>query len=121
MKPIILFLIILILMFIAFKPHTETASWYGIDDSTTDRWLTASGMPFDENAMTAASYKYPLGSLVKVTNKANGGSVIVLINDRGPARRFRAKGRVIDLSRGAFKQIADLKTGIINVKVEKIK
>ena len=53
---------------------------------------------------------------VKVTNRANGKSVIVKINDRGP---FGA-GRIIDLDKVAFAKIADLGSGVVDVKMEEI-
>ena len=60
---------------------------------------------------------YPFGAKVKVTNKKNGKSVIVKINDRGPF----VKGRIIDLSSSAFSSIANLDAGVIKVKIEVIK
>lgn len=63
----------------------------------------------------AASWHYPLNSLVKVTNLSNGKSVIVLITDRGPAKHLR---RVIDISKKSFQKISNLKTGLINVNTE---
>jgi rare lipoprotein A len=59
--------------------------------------ITANGEHMNPNAMTAAHKSLPLGSRVKVTNKSNGRSVRVRINDRGPY----VTGRVIDLSPGA--------------------
>lgn len=81
---------------------------------------TATGGRFDQWAMTAAHKTLPFGSVVRVTNKANGKSVTVKINDRGPY----IKGRVLDLSRGAFLKIAPQKQGILkaeNVLIEVIK
>lgn len=63
----------------------------------------------------AASWLFPLGSRVKVTNPKTGKSVIVKIADRGPAKRL---GRVIDLSKKSFLQIANPQTGILNVTLE---
>jgi rare lipoprotein A len=63
---------------------------------------TASGKIFDMNKLTAAHKKLPFGTKVKVTNVANGKSVIVEITDRGPFIR----GREIDLSKKAFFSIA---------------
>ena len=54
---------------------------------------------------------------LKVTNPKNGKSVIVTVTDRGG---FNKLGRIIDLSEGAFKQIASLKSGVIKVKIEKL-
>jgi rare lipoprotein A len=56
---------------------------------------TASGIPLDDNAMTAAHKSLPFGSKVKVTNKKSGDAVTVTITDRGPY----VKGRCIDLSK----------------------
>ena len=81
---------------------------------------TATGGRFDQWAMTAAHKTLPFGSVVRVTNKANGKSVTVRINDRGPY----IKGRVLDLSRGAFLKIAPQKQGVLkaeNVLIEVIK
>jgi len=70
---------------------------------------TASGKRFDMNKMTAAHKKLPFGTLVRVTNEANGKSVIVEITDRGPF----VKGREIDLSKKAFQAISSGKGGYI--------
>jgi rare lipoprotein A len=63
---------------------------------------TTSGRKFDNNKYTAAHKKFPFGTKVKVTNEANGKSVIVEITDRGPF----VKSREIDLSKRAFNDIA---------------
>ena len=55
---------------------------------------TASGERFDQHALTAAHPTLPFGSLVRVTNRRNGRSVVVRINDRGPF----VHGRIIDLT-----------------------
>lgn len=66
--------------------------------------------------MFAASTSLPKGSYAKVTNLANGKSIVVQINDYGP----QGKGRIIDLDKVAFAKIASLGAGIIGVKVEPI-
>ena len=58
---------------------------------------TASGQRLNPGALTAAHRSFPIGSKVKVTNKRNGHSVVVTINDRGPFVR----GRVIDVTPAA--------------------
>jgi len=78
---------------------------------------TASGERFKQSKLTAAHRKLPFGTKVKVTNIKNGKSVIVRINDRGPFIR----GRVIDLSRSAFKKIGHTRSGVIRVKLEIVK
>lgn len=67
---------------------------------------TSSGKRFDNNKYTAAHRKLPFGTRVKVTNVANGKSVVVEITDRGPFSR----GREIDLSKKAFREIASNKS-----------
>jgi rare lipoprotein A len=76
--------------------------------------LTASGEKFDKNKFTCASNYYKIGTMLEVTNIANGKSVVVKVNDRGGF-----KGMKLDLSEGAFKRIANLKQGVLKVKVEK--
>ena len=67
---------------------------------------TASGSKFNNSHYTAAHRKFPFGTKLKVTNKENGKFVIVEVTDRGPF----VKGREIDLTRRAFKDICDNKT-----------
>ncbi|MEM0576241.1 septal ring lytic transglycosylase RlpA family protein [Flavobacterium polysaccharolyticum] len=78
---------------------------------------TASGQRFDMHKMTAAHKKLPFGSKIRVTNEANGKSVIVEVNDRGPFVRSRE----IDLSKKAFMAIASSKgAGSMKVTIETI-
>jgi len=62
---------------------------------------TASGQKLEREALTAAHRTLPFGSKVKVTNKKNGRTVVVTINDRGPFRR----GRVIDITPAAARML----------------
>lgn len=79
---------------------------------------TASGERFSNRKYTAAHKKLPFGTKVRVTNKANGKSVVVTINDRGPF----VKGRHIDLSKKAFMDITDNKKhGLLNVTIQLVK
>lgn len=82
------------------KAETCIASQYGVGDGYHGK-RTASGERFNTNALTAAHRSRGFGSRVVVTNLANGRTVTVLINDRGPFVR----GRCIDLSRAAANQI----------------
>ena len=66
------------------------------------------------NAMTAAHKSLPFGTNVRVTNPANGRSVVVRINDRGPFIR----GRAIDLSRAAAQRIGMISRGHARVTLE---
>ncbi|WP_344616742.1 septal ring lytic transglycosylase RlpA family protein [Dactylosporangium salmoneum] len=83
----------------------------------SDGQNTASGEPFNPNAMTAANKEWKFGTQVRVTNLANGNQVVVTINDRGPY----VSGRCIDLSRAAFQKIASLGAGVITAKYEVLK
>ncbi|GGX88430.1 septal ring lytic transglycosylase RlpA family protein [Streptomyces hiroshimensis] len=94
--------------------RTCTASWYGAPEEMLDGWPTASGEPFDPEAMTAASRDLKFGTRVRVTNAETGDSVMVRINDRGP----RDTRRCIDLSRAAFEEIADTDLGLVRVSLE---
>ncbi|MBB4916252.1 septal ring lytic transglycosylase RlpA family protein [Streptosporangium saharense] len=76
--------------------------------------MTASGERFNPNAMTAAHKTLPMGSRVRVTNPANGESVTVRINDRGPY----IGGRCLDLSRAAFSAIGSINAGVMHVRYE---
>ncbi len=103
--------------------RAEEASYYTYQSCVregTSGVFTASGERFNENDLTAAMWHAAFGTLVRVTNLANGKSVVVRINDRGPARRLVKRGRVIDLSKGAFQRIANLKDGVIKVKLEMV-
>ena len=75
---------------------------------------TASGARFNPSAMTAAHRSLPFGTKVRVTNRRNGRSVVVTINDRGPFIR----GRVIDLSRGAAQVIGMTGAGLAPVSLD---
>ncbi|MBT8389636.1 MAG: septal ring lytic transglycosylase RlpA family protein [Altererythrobacter sp.] len=90
---------------------TGHASYYG---RRFHGRLTANGERFDMRAMTAAHKTLPFGSVVRVTNRRNGRSVVVRINDRGPFVR----GRTIDLSRAAAEEIGLVKTGVGEVRIE---
>jgi rare lipoprotein A len=89
------------------------ASWYGRYHHGRK---TANGRRFDQNALTAAHPTLPLGTEARVTNLDNGKSVTVTINDRGPY----AKGRDIDLSRGAAQRLGLMKTGAVPVKIDAV-
>jgi rare lipoprotein A len=92
---------------------TGTASFYG---RKFHGRRTASGEAFDMAAMTAAHRTLPFGSLVRVINPANGRSVTVRINDRGPFSR----GRVIDVSRAAAEELGLVARGHGTVALELI-
>lgn len=89
------------------------ASYY--HDSLHGR-KTASGERYDKTAMTAAHKTLPLGTKVRVTETATGKSIVVKINDRGPF----VKGRIIDLSRRAARELNIVRKGLARVHVEVI-
>ena len=87
------------------------ASWYGDDFHGR---ITASGEVYDMYDMTAAHLMLPLGTIVEVMNLSNGRSVRVRINDRGPY----IKGRILDLSYAAAKELGMLGCGTTRVRIE---
>lgn len=95
------------------------ASWYGEELAGRP---TASGEAFDPGALTAACWFFPLGSVVEVREPVSGRSVVVRINDRGPALRLTQgrRRRIIDLSEAAFAAIADVERGLVRVRVKVI-
>lgn len=89
------------------------ASWYG---PGLHGRRTANGETFDQHAMTAAHRTWPMGSMVRVTNLENGNSVTLRINDRGPF----ARGRVIDVSRAAARELGFEREGEVRVSLENL-
>jgi rare lipoprotein A len=92
-------------------PQTGEASWYGTQHAGK---TTANGELFDPSALTAAHRTLAFGSKIKVTNLANGKTVEVRINDRGPY----AANRIIDLSQAAAKSLEVNEAGTITVRLE---
>lgn len=86
---------------------------YGLASYYWQPQPVASGGRFNPNALTAAHKSLPFGTKVRVTNKRNGKSVVVKINDRGPY----IKGRIIDLSKRAAGVISMQKAGVVPVSV----
>jgi len=87
------------------------ASWYGKDFHGRP---TASGTPYNMYAKSAAHKILPLDTWVKVVNLSNHKSIIVPITDRGPF----VKGRVLDLSYGAARELDMIGQGVVDVRVE---
>ena len=115
MKKITLTLIMLFLFTGLARAEVGLASWYSVKSSGN---ITANGERYNQDAMTCASMDYKFNTFLKVTNIGNGKAVIVRVTDRG---NFKKYGRILDLSRGAFAKISDLKQGIITVKIIKVK
>ena len=93
------------------RTETGYASWYG--DPYHGR-RAANGEIYDKHQLTAAHLTLPFDTVVKVVNLENGRSVVVRINDRGPF----VKGRIIDLSQEAARQIAMIGPGTAMVRLE---
>lgn len=90
------------------------ASYYGAELAGN---RTSSGERFDPRAFTCAHRSLPLGSKLKVTNLSNGRSVIVRVNDRGPFTR----GRILDMSLAAAREIAMVGSGHARVRLELVR
>jgi rare lipoprotein A len=97
------------------EPYTQrgVASWYGVKFQGQ---RTSSGEPYDMYKMTAAHPTLPIPSYARVTNVANGQSVVVRINDRGPFH----SDRIIDLSYTAALKLGLLAKGSHEVEVERL-
>lgn len=91
--------------------QTGKASWYGRPHHGRK---TASGEIYDMAELTAAHRTLPLGTRVRVTNVANGRTVIVRVNDRGPF----IDGRILDLSHAAARELDALGAGVVTVRIE---
>lgn len=115
MNKVLLSLAFLLSFSVATQAGTEcgTASYYGGTDGFHGK-RTASGEMFDMYKMTAAHPYLPFQTMVKVTNQRNGKTVVVRISDRGPF----TKGRIIDLSQAAAKEIGLFNAGIGPVCIE---
>jgi rare lipoprotein A len=99
------------------KSAAKTASYGGGSSGMASYYwqgqMTASGARFNPSAMTAAHRTLPFGTRVVVTNRNNGRSVTVTINDRGPF----IKGRIIDLSKAAAGVIGMQSSGVAPVSI----
>lgn len=98
------------------RSYAHNSSGGGYSGKASYYWQpqrVASGGWFNPNAMTAAHKTLPFGTKVRVTNRNNGKSVVVTINDRGPY----VAGRVIDLSRAAAQAISMTGSGVAPVNV----
>lgn len=119
MKTLILLAYLAIVGLLAYRCRAESktvgvASFYGWELAGKPM---ASGENFDPEAMVCASWYYPFGTKLRVINISNGKSVVVTCKDRGPNKRL---GRLIDLSLGAFRKIADTKDGLCTVQILKL-
>lgn len=90
------------------KDFSGKASWYSMGKRT------ASGAAYNPDGLSAAHRTLPFGTRLKVTNLRNGKTVRVVVNDRGPF----VGGRVIDVSRGAARQLGMISSGTARVTVQ---
>jgi len=91
------------------------ASWYGEEFHGR---RTSSGETFDMNALTGAHRTLPIPTYVRVTNLANGRSVVVRVNDRGPFRD--PDNRIIDVSYAAAVRLDMIRDGTATVRVQAV-
>jgi rare lipoprotein A len=87
------------------------ASWYG---APYHGRATASGERYDQEGLTAAHRTLPFGTQIRVTNLANGRSLVLRVNDRGP---FKSE-RIVDLTRRAARELGFLAAGSAPVRLE---
>lgn len=118
-------IILFSLMIITPSSHGEglTASWYSTKECVkiNPSLLMANGRKLNDEAFTAASWDYPFGTILEITNVKNGKKVLVTVTDRGPNRRFYRQGRVCDLSMAAFRALENLRKGIIFISIKKVR
>jgi len=101
------------------RPHASSSEAVGLAsfyNRSFEGRRTASGERYDRHRLTAAHRTLPFGSRVRVTNLENGASVVLEVNDRGPFR----KGRVIDVSERAARELGFYRAGTARVRVEEL-
>ena len=79
--------------------------------------LTASGVPYRPDGLTAAHNSLPFGTQIEVTNVRTNQSVRVVVNDRGP----HVRGRIVDVSKRAAAQIGLLEAGVAPVRLRVVR
>lgn len=110
LKKIALICLVLIAPVSASAATCGYASHYGVGDGFNGR-TTANGEQFNAYGRTVAHRWLPFGTRLEVINQHNGASIIVRVNDRGPYYG----NRILDLSYGAFNQIASPSRGIAKI------
>ena len=108
-------LMLCLLLLTGISVNAEVVSWYG--SSPWEGRKTASGEVFRSHKLTCASNVHKMGTMLLVTNKANGKSVVVKVTDRGGFGKY---GRTLDLSQGAFSKIANTSQGIAKVTIKRL-
>lgn len=112
MKKYVFSILMILLILTSFKSSEDfytKASYYSKEHQGK---RTASSERFNMYALTAAHRTFKFGTLLKITNLRNDKTVIVKINDRGPY----IKGRGLDLSYAAFKEIENPSRGVVSIK-----
>jgi rare lipoprotein A len=88
------------------------ASWYS--DKLAGH-IMANGHPYNPTELTCASWDYPMGAILLV--ESGGAFVRVKVTDRGPNQDLYVKGRLLDLSKAAFRELGYLEQGVIEVTI----
>ncbi|MDD5730386.1 MAG: septal ring lytic transglycosylase RlpA family protein [Candidatus Omnitrophica bacterium] len=91
-------------------PEEGLASWYSSKTTST-------GEGFSDDYFSCAMRRVDFGKCYQVCNMENNKCVVVRHNDFGPAKNYFKRGRIIDLTKTAFSQIASLEEGLVKVKV----
>lgn len=99
---------------LAFATLAEATATTGLASYYKMGKRTASGEHYNYNGFTCAHRKLPFGTFLKVTNLRNKRFVIVRVNDRGPF----VKGRVLDVSLGAARELGMLGQGVARISFE---
>ncbi|MGZ5506650.1 MAG: septal ring lytic transglycosylase RlpA family protein [Limisphaerales bacterium] len=105
---------VVIAVLIAHSCVFDRATWYG------ESWRgkpMANGKPYNPDALTCASWHYPLGTKLHITHDKR--SVTVQVTDRGGRNRWYQLGKTIDLTPAAFSKLAPVKTGSIQIKIRR--
>lgn len=111
LAPLVAMLALVLLAELVVPASAARASWYGAQFHGR---ITASGERFDQHASTCAHKTLRFGTLIRVTNLANGRSAVCRVTDRGP---FVA-GRVIDVSRGVAVRLGMIRSGSAPVRLQ---
>ncbi|MDD5155067.1 MAG: septal ring lytic transglycosylase RlpA family protein [Candidatus Omnitrophica bacterium] len=114
--------VIFLVLFCGCQDNTSVTGNYPVNGFAT--WynprLTASGERYRKNELTCALRERDFGKYYLVCNLENNRCIAVKHNDFGPALRLFKRGTIIDLSRHAFSKIADLRKGIVRVRIGEI-
>jgi len=115
MRRLISILLLLLMAYFVVLSQNNTTGYASYYSNIFHGRKTASGILYNKDSLTCAHKKYPFGTILKIINKKNNKWVYVKVTDRGPF----IKGRHIDLSYAAAKEIDMLHKGVIYVKIIK--